>query len=313
MQPDGGKSIGEWLADFYAYLMRGGEANIGTVNVSQEALNAGYDPADLAGVDASAAYENACSRPGVPAEYKTAPPPPPHSAPETIVRHIQTTQVTNVQNTTNIDDRDVDNSTSFDVDGDFHVEGDFDFENKNVTASGDGAAASGDGPAAASGGVALDQSNNLDVELGFGRGLDPAGTTQPQFLTAADPLGRIVQEPGGGLFPPRPDNNISTGSGNQYNLENSSGNQVGEFGAGAQNAQGNTGPFSNQGDVADFDNVSQGPGSALGISQEDITGSFADESQHATTSGENSPIFQEEGPGDQTDNNNDEDDASVPA
>src|SRR5687767_12102744 len=95
-QPAETKTIGDWLVDFYESLFTsGGQVNASAISINPEAANAGYDPAQLAGVDASAAYYEACQRPGVPAHYSSAPPPPPYSSPQEIVQHI--TQVSNVQ------------------------------------------------------------------------------------------------------------------------------------------------------------------------------------------------------------------------
>lgn len=317
-----GQSIGDWLADFFYELLAGGsQANISSIDVNQQALNAGFSAEDLAGVDASAAYQNACSRPGVPAEYKTAPPPPPASTPEYVVRHIQTTQVTNInQNFTNIDaSQDVNNILNVDVNGDFA--GDIDFDPVTATggsvaagddavgATGDGSAATGSGPAAASGGVALDQSQNLDVDLLVGRGGEGGGPAPAQLLNETqsrvlDPIG-----PGGagGLFQPPPTNIINTGAGNQAaNTGLNLGGQVGNFGDGAQNAVGNSGNVANSGNVQDLDNVTQAEGSALGIAGGDITGDYDFEEQYVSNSGDNASINQEEGPGDQTSNSSNE-------
>ena len=310
-----GKSIGDWLADFFYELLTGGsQANISSIDVNQQALNAGFTAEDLAGVDASAAYQNACSRPGVPAEYKTAPPPPPASTPDYVVRHIQTTQVTNInQNFTNIDaSQDVNNILN--VTG--NVAGDIDFDpvtatggsvtagNDAVGATGDGSAATGSGPAAASGGVALDQSQNLDVDLLVGRGGEggvPTSAllkeTQSRVL---DPIGPGGPGGAGGLFQPPPTNIINTGSGNQAaNTGLNLGGQVGNFGDGAQNAVGNSGNVANSGNVQDFDNVTTSQGSAIGIAGGDITSNYDFEEQYVSA-GDNALINQEDGPGDQT-------------
>jgi hypothetical protein len=183
MQPSGGQSVGDWLADFYAYLM-GNQTNISSINVNQSALDAGYTPADLAGVDASAAYAEACGRPGIPAEYKTAPPPPPHSSPEYVVRHIQTTQVTNIeQNFTNIDNsRDVNNI--LDIDGD--VSGGLDFS--PVTNTGDQGQAAGDDA----------QQANVDIDSSGGDATSTGGTATGTGGTATGGEANSANDASGG-------------------------------------------------------------------------------------------------------------------
>jgi hypothetical protein len=183
MQPSGGQSVGEWLADFYAYLM-GNQSNISSINVTQSAIDAGYTPAELAGVDASAAYAEACGRPGVPAEYKTAPPPPPHSSPEYVVRHIQTTQVTNIeQNFTNIDQsRDINNI--LDVGDNF--DGDIDFD--PVSNTGDQGQAAGDDA----------QQANVDIDASGGDSSATGGTSTATGGTATGGTANSSNDASGG-------------------------------------------------------------------------------------------------------------------
>ena len=183
MQPSGGQSVGDWLADFYAYLM-GNQTNISSINVTQAALDAGDTPADLAGVDASAAYAEACGRPGIPAEYKTAPPPPPHSSPEYVVRHIQTTQVTNIeQNFTNIDQsRDINNI--LDVGDNF--DGDIDFD--PVSNSGDQGQAAGDDA----------QQANVNVDSSGGDANSQGGTATGTGGTATGGEANSANDASGG-------------------------------------------------------------------------------------------------------------------
>ncbi len=307
------KDLAEWWEDFLAYFMSNPQANMADIDVNQAVLDAGYNPADLAGLDQAKIYESACGRPGVLPEYRT-PLTTPHPTPDQIVRHV--TQISEVHNhnTQIINDSstNIDNSVDFDVDGDFSVDGDFDFDNKPVTATdggvaaghdavgatGAGSAASGTGDAAASGGVNLDASTNLDLQFGRGDG--------PSLLTAQGPLGvpaRVLNPDTGGLLPGRPDINVNTGAGGQNVVDGPNAGVIGNFGDGANVANL---PGANLTNSAvgrdDVDNVggnTVGDGSGLGIAGGDITGDYDDESQHAQTSGDDSPIFQEQGAGDQ--------------
>src|SRR5436190_17183258 len=108
---------------------------IGETDASLTSLHdAGLTDADLQGVDIMQAYQNACSAPGVPADYKGAM--QNYSGGSSAEQVIQ--QVRYVQEVHNFNQQIVDNSTNvnniLDVDGDLSVDGDFDFN--PVTAAG---------------------------------------------------------------------------------------------------------------------------------------------------------------------------------
>ena len=262
----------------------------------------GLTDADLQGVDIMQAYQNACSAPGVPAEYRGAM--QNYSGGSSAEQVIQ--QVRYVQEVHNFNQQIVDNSTNvnniLDVDGDLSVDGDFDFNpvtaagDRSVAgghdatgATGDGSAASHDGNAAASGGVNLDASQTFNVDL---------GQPQPPILTAQAPggLGRVLGEDGGGLSGLgglRPDINVNTGAGDQFNVDGPvSGSQLGHFGEGASNinqsALANS-PVGTHGDVFQGNTVDHG--SALGNAGHDLTGHNEDFQQQLHTEGADSPIF----------------------
>ena len=78
--------------------------------------------------------------------------------------------------------------------------------------------------------------------------------------------------------------------------------QIGNFGAGATNVAQSPITNSNVGNAGDsgvFQGNTVDHGSGLGIAGRDISGYQEDNSQHFTTEGDHSPIFAEQGPGDQ--------------
>ena len=75
----------------------GNDAHISTTAIQNAAAEAGYNPADVQGLDMKAIYQNACEHPGVPADYRSNA--DNYSGPndvEHVIRQIQ--QVTEVHN-----------------------------------------------------------------------------------------------------------------------------------------------------------------------------------------------------------------------
>src|SRR5262245_6402311 len=88
----------------------GNEAHISQSAIQQAASDAGYNPADVQGLDMKAIYQNACQHPGVPADYRASA--DNYSGPndvEHVIRQIQ--QVTEVHN---FNQQIFDNSTNVD-------------------------------------------------------------------------------------------------------------------------------------------------------------------------------------------------------
>jgi hypothetical protein len=277
------KDLMQIIQDFFADMLRGGANQSNITDINQVAADAGYTPADVAKLDLNQAYTNACNYPGVPAECKV-PLPTPHPTPEQVVRHI--TQVTEVHNTNqqvfNVTDNSQNIDNSVDFDGDVMVDGDFNFDQHNVSATGgsvaggqtavgatgDGSAASGTGDAAGGGGL---------VNSGTNLGNLNTGDRASQIGGTSLDLG-FGRGSGGPLLERQPLDALDP-AGRVIQPENP---DLPDFPPGPGGVHGNI--VVNTGDVGG-DNTQAG---------ED----FHDESQHAETHGDYSPIQQEQDAGD---------------
>jgi hypothetical protein len=128
----------------------GNEGHISTAAIQQAAGDAGYNPADVQGLDMKAIYQNACEHAGVPADYRESA--DNYNGPndvEHVIRQIQ--QVTEVHN---FNQQIFDNSTNVDNSVNLHdvtVGGDFDLTNNPITADDGGVAAGGNATGVATG------------------------------------------------------------------------------------------------------------------------------------------------------------------
>ncbi len=327
------------IATFFENLLGGllghSDAHISQIALQDAAVDAGYDPQDMQGLDWQQIYQNACEYPGVPADYRAnAQGYEGSGSVEHVVRQIQ--QVTEVHNVTQqFTDNSIDNSTNFDVGGDFNVDGDFDFTNNPVTATGGGVAAghdvngaatgdgsnatgSGDINDASGGGNVIDGDNFGQVNSGDNAAQVNQGTTlvdqsQPGFIV--DPVrgefppgtilsDRLVESPV--LQHPLSPVTINTGAGDQQVANVEGQGNITDFGGGdITNVQGSSlaGSAVGTDHVGAFDGNTVDHGSNLGIADGGMESTYEDSSEHIDIHPENSivegPIDTEQGPGDQ--------------